>query len=39
MVEQTERNFGLTTMQAVDNVWNNIRNFMFENWFEKNVGN
>ena len=29
--EQTERNFGLTTMQAVDNVWKQyIRNFVFE---------
>ena len=35
MVEQTERNFGLTTMQAVDNVWKQyIRNFVFENQFE-----
>jgi peptidyl-prolyl cis-trans isomerase D len=35
MVEQTERNFGLTTMQAVDNVWKQyIRNFVFEDQFE-----
>ena len=35
LVEQTERNFGLTTMQAVDNVWKQyIRNFVFENQFE-----
>ena len=35
MVEQTERNFGLSTMQAVDNVWKQyIRNFVFENQFE-----
>ena len=35
MVEQTERNFGLTTMQAVDNVWKQyVRNFVFENQFE-----
>ncbi len=35
MVEQTERNFGLTTMQAVDNVWNQyVRNFVFEDQFE-----
>ena len=35
MVEQTERNFGLNTMQAVDNVWKQyIRNFVFENQFE-----
>ena len=34
MVEQTERNFGLTTMQA-DNVWKQyVRNFVFENQFE-----
>ena len=35
MVEQTERNFGLTTMQAVNNVWKQyIRNFVFEDQFE-----
>tara|TARA_A200000113_G_C8870229_1_gene356317 strand:+ start:684 stop:2738 length:2055 start_codon:yes stop_codon:yes gene_type:complete len=35
MVEQTERNFGLSTMQAVDNVWKQyIRNFVFEDQFE-----
>ena len=35
MVEQTERNFGLTTMQAVDNVWKQyVRNFVFEDQFE-----
>ncbi len=35
MVEQTERNFGLTTMQAVDNVWKQyIRNLVFEDQFE-----
>ncbi|MFL2611794.1 MAG: peptidylprolyl isomerase [Flavobacteriaceae bacterium] len=35
MVEQTERNFGLTTMQAVDNVWKQyIRNFVFEDQFK-----
>ena len=35
MVEQTERNFGLTTMQAVDNVWNQyVRNFVFEDQFK-----
>ena len=35
MVEQTERNFSLTTMQAVDNVWKQyVRNFVFENQFE-----
>ena len=35
LVEQTERNFGLTTMQAVDNVWKQyIRNFVFENQFQ-----
>ena len=35
MVEQTERNFGLSTMQAVENVWKQyIRNLIFENQFE-----
>ena len=35
MVDQTERNFGLTTMQAVDNVWKQyVRNFVFEDQFE-----
>ena len=35
MVEQTERNFGLTTMQAVENVWKQyIRNLVFEGQFE-----
>ncbi len=35
MVEQTERNFGLTTMQAVENVWKQyIRNLVFEDQFE-----
>ena len=35
MVEQTERNFGLTTMQAVNNVWKQyVRNFVFEDQFE-----
>ena len=35
MVEQTERNFGLTTMQAVENVWKQyIRNLVFQDQFE-----
>lgn len=35
MVEQTERNFGYTTMQAVDNVWKQyVRNLVFENQFD-----
>ncbi len=34
MVEQTERNFGLTTMQAVDRVWSQfVRNYVFEDQF------
>ena len=34
MVEQTERNFGLTTIQAVQRVWKQyVRNFVFEDQF------